>query len=140
LAKTVFLDTGPLVALFRERDQFHQWVKIELSKDDFRFITCEAVLTEALFLTQNLPKVLDSISGMIESGMMVVQSALVSNPKAVFEKINKYNDLKTSLADISLLVLYEEQKDSAIFTTDSDFLIYRDSQGKKLNLISPYLK
>ncbi len=140
MAKTVFLDTGPLVALFRERDQFHQWVKIELSKDDFRFITCEAVLTEALFLTQNLPKVLDSISGMIESGMMVVQSALVSNPKAVFEKINKYNDLKTSLADISLLVLYEEQKDSAIFTTDSDFLIYRDSQGKKLNLISPYLK
>ncbi|MEP0005448.1 MAG: PIN domain-containing protein [Balneola sp.] len=140
MAKTVFLDTGPLVALFRERDQFHQWVKIELSKNDFRFITCEAVLTETLFLTNNLPEVLDSISEMIESGMMVVQSALVSNPKAVFEKINKYNDLKTSLADISLLVLYEEQKDSAIFTTDSDFLIYRDSQGKKLNLISPYLK
>ncbi|MBO6621541.1 MAG: PIN domain-containing protein [Balneola sp.] len=140
MAKTVFLDTGPLVALFRERDQFHQWVKIELSKDDYRFITCEAVLTETLFLTQNLPKVLDSISGMIESGMMVVRSALVSNPKAVFEKLNKYNDQKTSLADISLLVLYEEQKDSAIFTTDSDFLIYRDSQGKKLNLISPYLK
>lgn len=140
MAKTVFLDTGPLVALFRERDQFHQWVKIELSKNDFRFITCEAVLTETLFLTNNLPEVLDSISEMIESGMMVVRSALVSNPKAVFEKINKYNDLKTSLADISLLVLYEEQKDSAIFTTDSDFLIYRDSQGKKLNLISPYLK
>lgn len=140
MAKTVFLDTGPLVALFRERDQFHQWVKIELSKNDFRFITCEAVLTETLFLTQNLPEVLDSISGMIESGMMVVRSAIASNPKAVFEKINKYNDLKTSLADISLLVLYEEQKDSDIFTTDSDFLIYRDSQGKKLNLISPYLK
>ncbi|OAN63690.1 hypothetical protein A8B79_14705 [Balneola sp. EhC07] len=140
MAKTVFLDTGPLVALFRERDQFHQWVKIELSKDDFRFITCEAVLTETLFLTNNLPEVLDSISGMIESGMMVVRSAIASNPKAVFEKINKYNDLKTSLADISLLVLYEEQKDSDIFTTDSDFLIYRDSQGKKLNLISPYLK
>ena len=140
MAKTVFLDTGPLVALFRERDQFHQWVKIELSKNDFRFITCEAVLTETLFLTNNLPEVLDSISGMIESGMMVVRSAIASNPKAVFEKINKYNDLKTSLADISLLVLYEEQKDSDIFTTDSDFLIYRDSQGKKLNLISPYLK
>lgn len=140
MAKTVFLDTGPLVALFRERDQFHQWVKIELSKDDYGFITCEAVLTETLFLTNNLPEVLDSISEMIESGMMVVRSALVSNPKAVFEKINKYNDLKTSLADISLLVLYEEQKDSAIFTTDSDFLIYRDTQGKKLNLISPYLK
>ncbi|MEO9887391.1 MAG: hypothetical protein ABJG33_17275 [Balneola sp.] len=140
MAQTVFLDTGPLVALFRERDQFHQWVKIELSKNDFRFITCEAVLTETLFLTQNLPEVLDSISGMIESGMMVVRSAIASNPKAVFEKINKYNDLKTSLADISLLVLYEEQKDSDIFTTDSDFLIYRDSQGKKLNLISPYLK
>lgn len=140
MEKTVFLDTGPLVALFRERDQFHQWVKIELNKNDFKFITCEAVLTETLFLTQNVPEVIEAISGMVESEMIVIQSALVSSQKTVFENLIKYHDQKASLADISLLVLYEQQINLPILTTDSDFLIYRDSKGKSLNLISPYLK
>ncbi|MEO9885587.1 MAG: PIN domain-containing protein [Balneola sp.] len=140
MEKTVFLDTGPLVALFRERDQFHQWVKIELSKNDFRFITCEAVLTETLFLTQNSPEVIEAISEMVESEMIVIQSALISSRKTVFEKLIKYHNQKTSLSDISLLVLYELQSNISILTTDSDFLIYRDSKGKPLKLISPYLK
>jgi len=65
---------------------------------------------------------------------------LITNKSEVFDQLIKYNDQQTSLADISLLVLYNESKDTSIFTTDSDFLIYRDSNGKPLNLISPYLK
>ena len=137
--KTVFLDTGPLVALFRERDQFHQWVKVELSRENFRFITCEAVLTETLFITKNAFPVVNAISSMIKQNLIEIKSALISDEEQVFELLNKYRDQKTSLADISLLVLYNETKDASIFTTDSDFLVYRDSKGKPLNLISPYI-
>jgi len=139
LAKTVFLDTGLLVALFRERDQFHQWVKVELSRENFRFITCEAVLTETLFITKNAFPVVNAISSMIKQNLIEIKSALISDEEQVFELLNKYRDQKTSLADISLLVLYNETKDASIFTTDSDFLVYRDSKGKPLNLISPYI-
>lgn len=140
MAKTVFLDTGPLVALLRERDQFHQWVKVELSKGDFKFITCEPVLTETFFLTRHTPIVVDAISRMIDNGVITLKSALEVDKHLVFEKMKKYSDQNTSLADISLLVLYEQEKEASIFTTDSDFLIYRDSNGNPLNLISPYLK
>ncbi len=139
MVKTVFLDTGPLVALLRERDQFHQWVKVELSKENFRFITCEAVLTETLFITKNALPVVNAISSMINQNLIEIKSALISNEEQVFELLNKYRDQKTSLADISLLVLYNDIEDASIFTTDSDFLVYRDSKGKPLNLISPYI-
>ncbi len=140
MVKTVFLDTGPLVALFRERDQFHQWVKVELSRENFRFITCEAVLTETLFITKNAFPVVNAISSMIKQNLIEIKSALISDEEQVFELLNKYRDQKTSLADVSLLALYNETKDASIFTTDSDFLVYRDSKGKPLNLISPYIK
>ncbi len=140
MVKTVFLDTGPLVALLRERDQFHQWVKVELSRENFRFITCEAVLTETLFITKNAFPVVNAISSMIKQNLIEIRSAIISDENKVFELLNKYNDQQTSLADISLLVLYNESIDSSIFTTDSDFLIYRDSNGNPLNLISPYIK
>ncbi|WP_421774443.1 type II toxin-antitoxin system VapC family toxin [Gracilimonas sp.] len=136
--KTVFLDTGPLVALLRERDQFHQWVKIELSKERFRFITCEAVLTETLFITRNSPHALSAISSMLDKDQLEVRSALRADKKRVFELFEKYSDQKTSLADVSLIVLYENEKSTPVFTTDSDFLVYRDQKGKPLQLISPY--
>jgi predicted nucleic acid-binding protein len=141
LVKTAYLDTGPLVALFRKRDQYHQWVKMVLSEHQFDFITCEPVLTETLFLNKNSPIVLNALSGMIENGLLQIKSALEHHSEDVFHYFDKYKDQKTSLADICLLTLYnnaESDKNTSIFTTDSDFMIYRDEKGQPLNLISPY--
>jgi predicted nucleic acid-binding protein len=136
--KTVYLDTGPLVALFRKRDQFHQWVKTVLSEDEFKFITCEPVLTETLFLTKSAPSVVDAILGMMDDNFLEIKSALSLHKSEVFHLLQKYHDQNTSLADISLLALYSHDTEVSIFTTDSDFLIYRDLNGDPLNLISPY--
>ncbi|MEX0721888.1 MAG: PIN domain-containing protein [Balneolaceae bacterium] len=136
--KIVYLDTGPLVALFRKRDQFHQWVKTVLSQDKFRFITCAPVLTETLFITKNSPLVAESLSSMIDNDLLELKSALSLYKDEVFHLLQKYHDQKTSLADICLLTLYNHEEGTSVFTTDSDFFIYRDSKGKPLNLISPY--
>jgi predicted nucleic acid-binding protein len=136
--KTVFIDTGPLVALFRRRDQFHQWVKTVLSEDEFKFITCEPVLTETLFLTNNDPAAVNAISGMMDDNLLEVKSALSLFKTEVFHLMQKYHDQNTSLADISLLALYNDNDEVSLLTTESDFLVYRDSKGNPLNLISPY--
>ncbi|MBE79772.1 MAG: hypothetical protein CL670_11500 [Balneola sp.] len=138
MARTVLIDTGPLVALFRRRDQFHQWVKTVLSEDQFKFITCEPVLKETLFLTNNNPAVVNAISGMMDENLLEIESALSLFKKEVFQLMQKYHDQNTSLADISLLALYNNTDEASLLTTDSDFLVYRDLQGKPLNLISPY--
>lgn len=102
-----------------------------------QFVTCEAVIAETLFLTRNAPKAVDAISGMINDEIMKVKSVLDHSHSQVFILMGKYQDQKTSLADMCLLSLYNEKK-SPIFTIDSDFLVYRDADGKPLNLISPY--
>ncbi|RNC85772.1 MAG: hypothetical protein ED557_03075 [Balneola sp.] len=137
--KTVFLDTGPLVALFSRRDQFHHWASTELNFDQLRLVTCEPVLTELFFLTRNSDKVIYAISGLIKDGLLFVESGLSLSPVDFFKQIRKYQDIGTSFADISLVQLYNQNNNSEILTTDSDFLVYRDSKGKPLRLISPYL-
>ena len=47
------VDTGPLVALFLERDQYHSWAVAALSEFPIPYITCEAVLSEACFLLRS---------------------------------------------------------------------------------------
>lgn len=96
------------------------------------------MLTETLFLNKNSPDVVTAISGMIENGLLEIKSALELHREEVFQYLKKYSDQKTSLADICLLTLYNHDQNASIFTTDSDFLIYRDSKGNPLNLICPY--
>ena len=104
---------------------------------DAVFVTCEAVLTEVLFLTRNSPPVLNALSGMMNDGLLSLEPVLSESPGKVFELLVKYHDSGASLADICLVYLFNKRAER-IFTTDSDFLIYRDSNGKPLELISPY--
>ncbi len=50
MKEVILLDTGPLVALFDERDSHHRWVRAEMDRLPDSVITCEAVLTESCFL------------------------------------------------------------------------------------------
>jgi predicted nucleic acid-binding protein len=50
--------------------------------------------------------------------------------------IDKYSDLPPDLADVTLLVVARELNISEIITLDSDFLVYRTSDRKRIvNLI-----
>ena len=53
MKRGVLLDTGPLVALLKKQDQFHNWVRVEWTKLAKPLLTCEAVITKACFLLRN---------------------------------------------------------------------------------------
>lgn len=44
------MDTGPLVALYDEREPDHRWACEEMDRLPDQVVTCEPVLTEACFL------------------------------------------------------------------------------------------
>ena len=137
--KTVFLDTGPLVALLDSRDQYHRWTqKVIVELEINFFITCEAVLVETLFVTKHSATVIDAMKGMIEAGLIKFTSILDSEAGTILGLLLKYQNLPASLTDGILVSLYSRTKNSVIFTTDSDFHIYKDLKGKPLSLISPY--
>ncbi|MCH8556329.1 MAG: PIN domain-containing protein [Balneolia bacterium] len=136
-AKAVFLDTGPLVAFFNRRDQWHSWAVEAFSEVEAPMKTCDAVLSEVLFLTKNNPLVLDAIAGMIRDGVLSVEPVLSEDPLQVLFQVKKYADLPGSLADLSLVWMCQETG-GYILTLDSDFHIYRDRGGKKPELRTPY--
>lgn len=140
MARTVFVDTGPIFALIDSRDSLHSWVVLELNDLTDKLITNTAVVSEVLFLLKR-----QGISGkhfysFVEENIIEVQNPYPSESASIHNLMKKYEDLPASFADICLLEQYNNSVNAQILSTDSDFLVYKDSKGKSLNLISPYLK
>lgn len=133
----VILDTGPLTAFLNRRDHYHYWVLGQLQKTTSAFITCEAVLSETLYLTGHSHAAILAISGMIREDLIRVNPVMSEQSEAVFQLMKKYNDLPASLADVCLLQMYNSGMGDKIMTLDADFRIFRDKKSKPLKLIIP---
>jgi predicted nucleic acid-binding protein len=62
---------------------------------------------------------------------------LSAEVKAVKALMKKYSNVPMSLADACLVRMSEQIENAVIFTTDSDFHIYRKNGKKKIDLIIP---
>lgn len=117
--KTVFLDTGPLVALLDSRDQYHRWAQKVIAELEINFfVTCVTVLVETLFVTKHSAAVIDAMKGMIEAGLVKFTSILDPEAEILLGLLLKYQNLPASLTDGILISLYSRTKNSAIFTTE----------------------
>lgn len=138
MAKTVLVDTGPLVALIDRRDSNHTWASAKMDMFTSPMITCTAVITEAAFLLNKTYNGVENLLSFIDEGIVEVRNPYPQNKDAIHQFILKYQNISASLADLCLVVMTEQFHTYEIFTIDSDFLIYRDPDGNPLNLISPY--
>ncbi len=134
----VIADTGPIIGLVRKDDQWSAWSSEEAKSISAPYLTCETVIAEASFLLQNLPSGRDKLYELIELGVLHVEFSLTDEISHVRHLMQKYADLPMSLADACLVRMSELYDDAAIFTVDSDFLIYRKNGRKKIPLISPF--
>jgi len=78
--EAVIADTGPLVAFLRRDDADHEW-----SADRFRelhspLVTCEAVLSEALFLLNRSPGGVRRLRDLVDRGLVVPAFNLADDP------------------------------------------------------------
>ena len=53
--KVVLADTGPIVAYLNGRDRYHAWAVAVFKQLRPPLLTCEAVLSEAVFLLRSAP-------------------------------------------------------------------------------------
>jgi predicted nucleic acid-binding protein len=54
MARRVFVDTGPIVALLDRRDTHHEGAKREIAHLREPLLTCEAVVSEVFFLLSRI--------------------------------------------------------------------------------------
>lgn len=134
----VLIDSGAIAGLIYERDQWHAWSLEQANKLPPPFFTCEAVIVETSFLLKQFPAGRIRLLEAIERGTLQIPFSLYDEAASVKALMNKYADLPMSLADACLVRMSEMVKNSAVFTVDSDFLIYRKNGRKKIPLISPY--
>jgi uncharacterized protein len=136
--EVILLDTGPLVALFDERDPHHRWVRTEMDRLPDSVITCEAVLTEACFLMARgcIDPVI--ILRKVNDGTLRPVFDISDEAAALETLMSRYADTPMSLAGACLVRLSELHRNCRVFTLDRHFKHYRRYGRSVIPLLSPW--
>ncbi|MBD2508276.1 PIN domain-containing protein [Nostoc muscorum FACHB-395] len=137
MKQAVLLDTGPLVALVNRREQFHKWVTNQFRQIEPPLLTCEAVVTEACFLLQNVYGGEAAVISFVQKGIIHLPLSLSEEAGAVYELMLRYQSVPMSLADACLVRMAELYPTRELLTFDSDFRIYRKNRNQLISVIMP---
>ncbi len=132
----VLLDTGPLVALINPNENHHRWVVEQANQLTPPFFTCDAVITETLFVlgTAHNRRLLLNL---LDSGRIDPSFSYREHISRVNELIRTYENVPASFADVCLVCMAEQYPDGVVFTLDSDFTIYRKKRNQRLEILMP---
>lgn len=137
MASSVLIDTGPLVAALTRRDAHHAWARSHFESATEPFTTCEAVLSESLFLLERAGQGKELLCTLLERGIVVVRFLFDDEMAETLRLIRRYSDTPMSFADACLVRMAEKNDQSVVFTTDSDFRAYRKNGRQIIPLIMP---
>lgn len=133
---TVLLDTGPLVAVLRETDTWHQACVEQFKHLQPPLVTCWPVLSEAVWLLRKTPNAVQTLLSLHKQGLYRIALAQDDCPQWIAGFFLRYHDLEPQFADAMLMYLVERYQITTIFTIDRrDFSIYRLSNGQALELL-----
>lgn len=135
---TIFIDSGPIVALLSPRDTHNSWAAKKFDSTFEPFQTCEAVLCEAFHLLKNEPRGIIQLKNLLRRSVVEVHTAYEDSKDEVLDYMDTYDDLPMDFADACLLRQYERVNDAHIFTLDGDFNIYRDAAGNAIRVVAPW--
>ena len=125
--RSVVVDSGFLIGLFDETDALHERCREFLKDYRGRFLTTEAVLTEALALlsiAQQL-RCLDWLADAARAGLLEVDREPLDF-RGIEKLARKYADQPMDFADASVVLLAMRTGVREILTADRrDFAVYR---------------
>ena len=137
MAASVLVDSGPLVAALRRRDQHHAWARAHFEAATEPFLTCEAVISETFFLLERARDGKEALCGLLERGILFVDFSFTRELAATLHLVRRYDDTPMSFADACLVRMAEQHADAIVLTMDSDFRTYRKNGRQVIPLIMP---
>jgi uncharacterized protein len=125
-------DTGFLVAFLNSHDQHHAWAEELAAQVSEPLLTCESVLTEASYLLNNVPLVLEVLA----SGLVELSFSLEDNRAHLSELATRYR--QPDLCDLCVVRMSELFPGHQVITTDrKDFRVYRRNKRDAIPIIAP---
>ena len=136
-AANVLVDTGPLTAWLSASDAYHNWAKEQFGRLRPPLTTCEAVLSEVVFLLHRIGESGHAVPMLIERGVLQAAPVLHTEARAIAALMRKYADVPMSLADACLVRLSELVPQAVVFTLDADFGVYRRMGRSTIPVLMP---
>ncbi len=132
----VLVDTGPLVALFNHRDEFHRSCAKALQSFREPLLTVWPVITEAMYLLAFSSVSQDALWQFLLAQTLLVVPLDARDMPRLRELMHRYRNRRMDLADAALVRVAEREHITTIFTTDQrDFRIYRPSHSPHFHLL-----
>ena len=130
--RSIIVDTGPLVALFRAGDEHHESAKTVIESTRALLISTWPVVTEAChFLGRDAKRALLTF---IRRGALRPEPLSVDDVPRLDELLSRYE--RMDFADATLVHLAEKTGVTEIFTIDRrDFEVYRTRTGRRFRLL-----
>jgi uncharacterized protein len=123
---TTLVDTGLIVAFLNGRDRYHAWAVETLSVIRPPLLTCEAVLSEAVFLLRRLAGGPEKVIELVTRGVVIPSFRLEGEAPSVKRLLARYGEVPMDLADACLVRMTELQSNCVLLTIDSEFRnVYR---------------
>ncbi|HKD07027.1 MAG TPA: PIN domain-containing protein [Bryobacteraceae bacterium] len=128
--RVALLDTGPLVSFLAAGLEYHEWAVEQWRELRPPLLTCEPVLTEAVFLLKREGRDADALFALLERGVIRIAIAVDREQADLRALMRRYRNRPMSLADACLVRLSEIHSAAEVLTLDSDFRIYRRHGNK----------
>jgi predicted nucleic acid-binding protein len=135
MAASVIVDASFLVTLLNRRETNHRWANSQALQYPPPWKTCEAVISETLFLLG--PSGISTFAALLRRGAIVTSFRFEDSMEEVLALMRKYSDVPMSFADACLVRMAETLTDPLLLTTDSDFRIYRRHSRQTLPCVMP---
>ena len=130
------IDTGALLALLDDGDEWHERCAAAFPSLRLPLATSAAVLAELFHLLSPSPRDLEKAWGFLRSGAVTLLPITETDVPDLERLMKRYADRPMDFADATLVRLAERESLSVIFTVDhDDFETYRIGARKRFRVL-----
>jgi len=133
----ILVDASFLVSVYDKREPYHRQCMTALDQVNRPLVTCEPVVTEAMYLLRRLSGAPQAILASIQEGQLEIPFQLARGVDEVLAYYTKYRDTPCDFADACLISMADQLDTGDILTLDSDFMHYRWRRNKRFRMLIP---
>lgn len=125
------------MALLAGDDNEHAWAVETSQRAPAIVLTCDAVISEALFLLKRAGHDTRDLFALVDVGFLRSEFDFHGNYRQVRDLMHRYADRPMAFADACLVRMAELRPMASIWTLDADFSFYRRNHRQTLSLVTP---